>query len=66
MEEHGLTPDQKAWVYEQLESGISREELAERLRRMADLVALRQEGLITIETLPDGSRAIFNADRSNW
>src|ERR1043165_4214921 len=39
MEDHGLTAEQKAWVYEQLASGVSRDELSARLRRMGDLIA---------------------------
>ena len=66
MNHHGLTAEQKAWVYEQLESGVSREELSARLRKMGDLIALEQEGVITIEPLPNGSALVVSVDPSDW
>jgi len=66
MEDHGLTAEQKAWVYEQLASGVSRDELSARLRRMGDLIALEQEGVITIERLPNGSALVVSVDPSDW
>jgi hypothetical protein len=66
MEDHGLTAEQKAWVYEQLANGVSRDELSARLRRMGDLIALEQEGVITIEPLPNGSALVVSVDPSDW
>ena len=66
MQDHGLTAEQNAWVYEQLESGVSREELSARLRKMGDLIALEQEGVITIEPLPNGSALVVSVDPSDW
>jgi len=66
MDDPGLTAEQKAWVYKQLESGVSREELSARLTRTRDLIALEQEGVITIEPLPNGSALVVNVDPSDW
>ena len=66
MDDPGLTAEQKAWVYKQLESGVSREELSARLTRTRDLIALEQEGVITIERLPNGSALVVSVDPSDW
>jgi hypothetical protein len=66
VDDHGLTAEQKAWVYEQLEGGVSREELSARLRRTRDLIALEQEGVITIEPLPNGSAMVIRVDPADW
>jgi hypothetical protein len=66
MDDHGLTADQKAWVYKQLENGVSREELSARLRKMGDLIALEQEGVITMEKLPNGSVLVVSVDPAGW
>lgn len=66
MDDPGLTAEQKAWVFEQLEHGVSREELSARLTRTRDLIALEQEGVITIEPLPNGSALVVSVDPSDW
>jgi hypothetical protein len=66
MDDPGLTAEQKAWVFEQLERGVSREELSARLTRTRDLIALEQEGVITIEPLPNGSALVVSVDPSDW
>jgi len=66
MDDPGLTAEEKAWVLEQLEHGVSREELSARLTRTRDLIALEQEGVITIEPLPNGSALVVSVDPSDW
>jgi hypothetical protein len=66
MDDHGLTAEQEAWVHEQLAGGVSRDELSARLRKLGDLIALEQEGVITIERLPNGSAVVVTLDPADW